>query len=279
LEDKVLFETAVANSSRYLRDAAHDILPEGNAISEKLARSVLGSDGFFALEGIAKADSLRSVCLERICAPTKVSYPTTHKADGSLPYGVKFGPDLESAFKVYSEPDGFVPENEALATLVPDSPSTTFTDGYPGDLDSCVTAASSHSTTLDHGEENPLDLAIPMQSQAHRGMPPSAEALCNHLRLGTARNSPTLSAKDDQSIPDLDGNDLTLSGPQTTLQLDWDWTNPDAVPPNGNWNNIQSYQDFHDSEAYAFWTWSQAEQRWFHEQEDGSILWCPDELD
>ncbi|KAM0331486.1 hypothetical protein ACHAQA_003162 [Verticillium albo-atrum] len=43
---------------------------------------------------------------------------------------------------------------------------------------------------------------------------------------------------------------------------------------------IPSHVDFVNDPAHAFWTWSQKEQGWYHEdKEAGSVIWAPEELD
>lgn len=46
------------------------------------------------------------------------------------------------------------------------------------------------------------------------------------------------------------------------------------------WDEGQSYQDFKENPAHEFWTWDQTKQQWYHQEDDaGSVIWCPTELD
>jgi hypothetical protein len=64
--------------------------------------------------------------------------------------------------------------------------------------------------------------------------------------------------------------------------IDYDWADPNSNDPPVEWSQIEAYRSYHDKEAYNFWQWDQAAQRWKHESADSkTIIWCPreEELD
>ncbi|KAK1850728.1 hypothetical protein CCHR01_06629 [Colletotrichum chrysophilum] len=46
------------------------------------------------------------------------------------------------------------------------------------------------------------------------------------------------------------------------------------------WEQNQSLKDFQEDPAHEFWKWDIEREQWFHRDEDtGSVIWCPTELD
>lgn len=46
------------------------------------------------------------------------------------------------------------------------------------------------------------------------------------------------------------------------------------------WGQSQSLKDFQEDPAHKFWTWDIGREQWFHRDDDtGSVIWCPTELD